>query len=76
MPRLASYPWKRLHCVLLKLGFVYSRQESSHRIYHKKGVARAVCLPEYKSVGVPIVQNIINAAGITRDDFFKILDDC
>ena len=45
-------------------------------MYYGGDLERPVVLPEYKEIGVPIIMDIIDTAGISRDQFFKILKDC
>jgi len=45
MPRLAPVHWRRLEKVFLAAGFVFVRQEGSHRSYYRAGTARPVVIP-------------------------------
>ena len=51
MPRLTPLHWKVLECVFQKGGFNFYKQEGSHRVYVKKGIARPLVIPTYKDVG-------------------------
>ena len=76
MPRIIPLHWKILECIFLACGFVFVRQTASHRVYEKDGVLRPVIIPVYDSISPDITTGLIRTAGITRDEFFKLLDDC
>jgi hypothetical protein len=42
----------------------------------KAGMARPLIIPRYDEVGVDIVLNLIRTAGITRDAFLALLENC
>ena len=68
--------WKTLECVFLKAGFAFENQEGSHRTYRRKGVPRAVVIPTYREIPVFIIQNNLRTAGLSRDDYFRLLAEC
>jgi predicted RNA binding protein YcfA (HicA-like mRNA interferase family) len=76
MPRLTPQPWRVLDCVFRKAGFAMARQASSHRVYEKPGVLRPVIIPEYEEVGVEIISGLLKTAGLTREQYFDLLDKC
>lgn len=76
MPRLIPLDWKILECIFLNDGFVFKRQEGSHRAYKKPTIMRRVIIPTYKSVGVDIILNNLRTAKMTRDRYFELLDIC
>lgn len=76
MPRLTPLPWRTLDCILALLGYRFMRQRGSHRIYYGNELERPIVLPAYQGVGVPIIKNIIDTAGITRERFFDLLKEC
>ncbi len=77
MPRITPVKWKVLHCVVISLGFTFSRQEGSHRIYTKKGCIRPLVIPAHtKELAVSIIKSNLKTAGITRDEYFKTLHKC
>lgn len=73
MPRIVPVPWKELERVFLTAGFRFARQEGSHRAYVKPGVARPVVIPTYDEVPVSIIRNNIKTAGISRDEYLRLL---
>ena len=73
MPKLAPVSWQRLAKVFERLGYVFSHQEGSHRIYTRAGSPRPVVIPAYGEVPVFIIQRNLHTAGATRDQYFEIL---
>ena len=53
MQRLAPLHWKKLVCAFGKLGYEFSRQESSHIMLKILG-KRPLVIPKYESVGLDI----------------------
>jgi predicted RNA binding protein YcfA (HicA-like mRNA interferase family) len=75
VPRLTPLPWKSLEKVFLAAGFRFARQQGSHRSYVKPGIARPVVIPTYDQVPVAIIRNNLKTAGISREEFFRLLDE-
>lgn len=76
MPRITPVHWKTLECVFLKAGFAFERQESSHRSYTKAGCLRPVIIPTYKEIDPDIILSNMRSAGMTRDEYFRFLEEC
>jgi predicted RNA binding protein YcfA (HicA-like mRNA interferase family) len=76
MPKFTPVDWKTLESVFLAAGFQFARQAGSHRSYTKPGVARPVVIPTYREVPVFIIRNNLKTAGISRDDYFRLLEQC
>ena len=76
MPKFAPVDWKTLERIFLAAGFQFARQEGSHRSYLKEGIARPVVIPTYREVPVFIIRNNLKTAGISRDDYFRLLEHC
>jgi len=57
-------------------GFVFERQKGDHRIYTRKDCARPIVIPTYKEVDQDIIHSNIRSAQITREDYFKYLEEC
>ena len=73
MPRIVPVHWRSLEKVFLRAGFRFVRQEGSHRAYTRSGVARPVVIPAYTEVPVSIIRNNLKTAGISRDEYFRLL---
>ncbi|HEY3243145.1 MAG TPA: type II toxin-antitoxin system HicA family toxin [Phycisphaerae bacterium] len=74
MPRIIPIPWRRLEKVFLAAGFKFARQEGSHRSYTKPGVLRPIVIPAYDEVPVSIIRVNLKTAGITREEYFRLLE--
>ena len=76
MPRLIPVHWQKLKRVFEKDGFTENRTTGSHIVLVKKGVCRPVIIPKYDEVGIDIVKSNLKTAGISRDKYFKLLEEC
>ncbi len=75
MPKIVPIGWRTLEAIMLRAGFEFRRQEGSHRSYVKAGVLRPVVIPTYAEVPVFIIRNNLRTAGLSRDDYFKLLEE-
>jgi predicted RNA binding protein YcfA (HicA-like mRNA interferase family) len=76
MSRLNPLPWHKLICVFEQIGYRRAGQKGSHIKLEKPGVARPLIVPKYDEVGRDIITNLIRTAGITREAFFSLLENC
>jgi predicted RNA binding protein YcfA (HicA-like mRNA interferase family) len=74
MPKITPVHWRTLEKVFLAAGFRLARQQGSHRSYIKAGVIRPVVIPAYDEVPVAIILNNLKTAGISRDEYFHLLE--
>lgn len=74
MPRFTPVDWHRLERVFLAAGFRFARQEGSHRSYVREGVSRPIVIPAYAEVPVFIIRNNFKTAGLSRDEYFRLLE--
>jgi predicted RNA binding protein YcfA (HicA-like mRNA interferase family) len=75
MSALKPIHWRELESVFLAAGFRFARQSGSHRSYVKPGTPRPVVIPTYDEVPVAIIRNnLTTAAGISRDEYFRLLE--
>jgi predicted RNA binding protein YcfA (HicA-like mRNA interferase family) len=63
-----------LEKVFLSAGFRFARQQGSHRSYTKPGLSRPIVIPTYDEVPVSIIRNSLKTAGITREEYFVLLE--
>lgn len=75
MPRLTPLHYQTLVKVFRKAGFLIDRQTASHIVMNKEGVARPLVIPKYPDVGISIIKGLLRTAGLTRQEFFKLLAD-
>ncbi len=76
MPRLTPLPWQKLVCVFEQIGYRRAGQKGSHIKLEKPGMARPLIVPRYEEIGLDIIQGLIRTAGISRDAFFALLENC
>ena len=75
MPRIAPISSQKLGKVFEKVGFRLARQRGSHRMYIKAGVARPVVIPMRKDVPVSTIKSNLRTAGISREEYFRLLSE-
>lgn len=73
MPRIIPIHWRTLERVFLESGYVFVRQQGSHRSYTKPGVARPIVIPAYDEVPVFVIRNNLRTAGISRDEYLSLV---
>jgi predicted RNA binding protein YcfA (HicA-like mRNA interferase family) len=74
MPKIRPIHWKDLERVFLAAGFQFARQEGSHRSYIKPGISRPIVIPTYIEIPVSIIRNNLKTAGISREEYFRLLE--
>lgn len=74
MPKIAPIPASRLRKVFEKAGFKCVRIEGDHFVYVKQGVIRPVVIPDWDEVPVFIIKNNLRTAGLTREEYFSLLE--
>lgn len=74
MARMTPVHWRTLERVFLVAGFRFVRQQGSHRSYVKPGIARPIVIPTYDEIPVSIIRSNLNTAGISRDEYFALLE--
>jgi len=75
MPRIAPIHFRRLCRVFEKAGFKCVRHEGDHFVYTKPGIHRPVVIPEWQDVPVFIISNNLRTAGLSRDEYFRLLEE-
>ncbi len=76
MPRIVPVDWKTLERIFLRDGFRFARQEGSHRMYVREGIRRALVIPAYREVPIFIIQNNLRTAGMSHQEYFRLLAEC
>ncbi|MBI3752879.1 MAG: type II toxin-antitoxin system HicA family toxin [Deltaproteobacteria bacterium] len=75
MPRITPVDYKTLLKIFQKFGCQYKRKEGSHHILHYPGAKRAVVIPEYDEIDVEIIKNNMRTAGMSREEYFQLLQN-
>ena len=63
-----------LRKVFEKAGFKCVRTEGDHFIYTKEGIKRPIVIPAWPEIPVFIIKNNLRSAGLSRHDYFHLLD--
>ncbi len=75
MPKLPIISGKELVKVFRKLGYEIDHQTGSHMILRQTLYPyRRLTIPNHKEISKGTLRAIIRQAGLTRDEFFKLLD--
>lgn len=75
MLRITPVHYRKLAKVFEKKGFVYRRTKGDHLVYHKKGILRPIVIPMYKQIPEFIILRNLKTAGITREEYLKLLKE-
>ena len=75
MPRIVPVHWRVLERAFLRAGWSFARQEGSHRAYTKPGIVRPIVIPAYDEVPIAIILNNLKTSGLSRDEYFRLLDE-
>ena len=75
MPRLPRVTGKKVFAVLRKIGFQSHRQRGSHLTLKHSETNRKVTIPMHagKTILPKTLKSILNQAGITADEFIRLL---
>jgi predicted RNA binding protein YcfA (HicA-like mRNA interferase family) len=74
MPRITPVDWRTLVRVFELYGCEYRRKKGSHHVLICPEAKRAVVIPEYKEIDVVIIRNNMRTAGMTREEYFDLLE--
>jgi len=66
--------WQTQVKIFEKYGCVFVRQKGDHSIYHHENAKRAVVIPKYDEIPVTIIRNNMKTVGMTREEYFFILE--
>lgn len=73
MSKLAGISGRECVNTLKKIGFYLKRQEGSHIILRLNNPFTQVVVPDHKELDRGTLQAIIRQAGISTDEFLKLL---
>jgi predicted RNA binding protein YcfA (HicA-like mRNA interferase family) len=72
--RITPVPASVLRRVFELAGFTCTRTEGDHFVYTKPGAPRPVVIPNWNPVSVFIIRNNLRTAGISREEYFRPLN--
>ena len=75
MPRITPIHFRKLAKFFEKKGFIHTRTQGDHMVYTKKGILRPVIIPKYKEIPEFIILKNLKTAGITRSEYFDLLQE-
>jgi predicted RNA binding protein YcfA (HicA-like mRNA interferase family) len=73
LSRLPLLSWREVVKVLAKAGFQVARQKGSHLILIKD--EQIVPVPKHKEIKRGLLMEIIAEAGLTKEEFLKVLKE-
>jgi len=74
MSRITPVDWKTLLRIFELYGCEYKRKKGSHHVLICPKAKRAVVIPEYDEIDVEIIRNNMRTAGMTREEYFDLLE--
>ena len=74
MPRITPVGWKILIRIFELYGCTNKRKKGSHYVLTYPGAKRAVVIPEYNEIDVEIIKNNMRTVGMTRKEYFDLLE--
>lgn len=75
MPPLPKISGQEAITAFQKLGYKFARQKGSHITLVKPGSFHILTVPDHKELDRGTLKSLINKAGITVDDFLKLLSE-
>lgn len=73
MSKIIPIHYQKLVKVFELAGFRFKRAKGDHLIFTKPGISRPIVIPKYKEIPVFVIKNNLRAAGISREQYFKLL---
>ncbi len=74
MPKITPVNWKTLMEIFRLHGCIYKRKKGSHHILKHPDALRAVVIPEYNEIDVEIIKNNMRTVGMSREEYFELLE--
>jgi predicted RNA binding protein YcfA (HicA-like mRNA interferase family) len=75
MPAITPVSGRRLRRVFELAGFTCVRTEGDHFVLTKSGLSRPVAVPDYQAVPVFVIRNCLRTARLSREDYFRLLQE-
>jgi len=75
MARISATDWKTQIKIFEAYGCKYKRKKGSHYVLTYPGAKRAVVIPEYDEIDLNIIKNNMRTVGMSREDYFRLLDE-
>ena len=75
MAKISATDWKTQIKIFEAYGCKFQRKKGSHHVLTYSGAKRAVVIPEYDEVNLDIIRNNMRTVGMSREDYFRLLDE-
>jgi hypothetical protein len=75
MPSIKTTNYQVQIKVFETFGCRYIRTHGDHLVYHFPGSVRPVIIPKYKEVPVFVIMNNMKIVGMSREEYFQILEN-
>jgi len=74
MTKIYPTDWKTQIKIFELYGCRHKRKKGSHHVLTFPSAKRAVVIPEYKEIDVDIIKNNMRTVGMTREEYFVLLE--
>ena len=74
MTKISPTDWKTQIKIFELFGCQYKRKKGSHHVLTFPGAKRAIVIPEYNEIDVDIIKNNMRTVGMSREDYFVLLN--
>lgn len=74
MTKIYPTDWKTQIKIFELYGCKYKRKKGSHHVLTFPSAKRAVVIPEYNEIDVEIIKNNMRTVGMTREEYFALLE--
>ena len=75
MPRICPTDWKTLIRIFEKFGCTVVRKHGDHWILDHPNARRPVIIPAYDEIAITIIKTNMKTVGMTREQYFEILEE-
>jgi predicted RNA binding protein YcfA (HicA-like mRNA interferase family) len=58
-----------------RAGFACVRTEGDHFVLTRPGLSRPLVVPDYDAVPVFVIRNNLRTAGMSREEYFSLLEE-
>ena len=74
MTKIYPTDWKTQVKIFELYGCRYKRKKGSHHVLTCPGAKRAVVIPEYDEIDIDIIKNNMRTVGMSREEYFSLLE--
>lgn len=73
MTKLPEVSWREVVKALSEYGFIFDRQRGSHMVYYHPHTQATATIPKHSSIKKGTLVHILKQAGLTREEFIKLV---